>query len=1075
MMRQLLCRWLFLMVFMAPLLALAQQITVKGKVTSQQDGSGIAGVAVTVKGSTIGVQTNSDGNYSIDAPTGSTVKFSTIGYLPKEARAQSNLSVFLVSSLKSLNEVVVTAQGIRRQSRSVGYSVATINNSELNQAKPVDVATGLAAKVSGLQINQVSNGINPATRIVLRGARSILGNNQALVIVDNVITTSDILSTLNPTDIESTSVLKGANASALYGADGANGVIIITTKKGNGGPPVISYSFTGQMENLSYLPPQNTRFGSYGGEGTGTVSGISGNYPATDRDGFYLYQPYENQSFGPQFNGKLVPLGGPVQIFKPDGTFTLDTLKVPYSYHGHGVKDWFNTAYTLQHDFSYSSGNKENGFYFSAQDVNKTGVVPSEHYERTGIRVNGTSTKGIFFIDYSAYYNRISSKNVGGSFFQDRPYYFNAFQTPGQVPVDRLKNIDSPYGDVNGFYSSYAPNPYWQVRHSFINQKDDRFLGSLAAGLKPTTWLTLTGRAGLTTDARSLKATKDAVTFSPFALSDPTGTGDIASQVKSSPASTQALQNFQSQLTADFLAHANKKFNDFTIDVTLGSTLRDKTFRLLNLTGGSLAIPGFFNISNVSGVPIYNEVVTQQRLVGYYGDLTLSYKSWLFFNVTGRRDVNSLLSKANRTYFYPQANLGIVFTDIIPGLKDNSILTYGKVSGSLTKVFQVSIDPYSLQNYYNLGRGFPYGSQTGYGQSFRTLDPNIKPEQTVSKEVDLELGFFENRINFKGAYYVEHTRNQTLPVDISATTGYTSAQINTGELENHGLELDLNFTPVLSLHNGFRWNLGVNLSVVQNKVLSLYKGIDQLAIQNTFLTAFNGTADVYAVVGNPYPVIKTPDYIRDPQGRAVVNPTTGLPSIDPNLKIVGQSNPKYRLGLNTSFSFKGFTLSGTAEYRSGNVILNGVGQSLDFGGTTAHSTQNGLQRFVWPNSSLKQPDGSYVSNKNVTVNDGGYTLWSGFLNSAGSAGTPYVTSAAFWKLRELALTYTVPQKFLDQTHFIKGASIGLVGRNLFLWRPKSNVFTDPEFSEDNSNATGLTTVNQTPPTRLYGITASISF
>ena len=1084
--RVLLRKWLFLLVMLVPMYTFAQQITLKGKVISQDDGLAIPGATVKVKGTTEGALAGSDGSFSLKADRGATLVVSFIGYLSKEVKVTGNTVIINLSSqTRALAEVTVTtAQGIKRQARSIGYSVATIDNKTLNEGKPVDVANGLTAKVSGLQVNLVSNGINPSTRIVLRGARSIKGNNQALVVVDDVITNSDILATLNPNDIESTTILKGANASALYGADGANGVIIVTTKKGTNGQPLINYSFTGQVEELSYLPPQNTQFGSYGGEAAGSINGVTGSagqYPSTDRNGFYLYQPYENQSFGPLYNGKLVPLGGPVQIHHPDGSTTIDTLKVPYSYHGKGVRDWFNKAYTIQHDFSFSNGNKDNGFYFSVQDVNKTGIVPNEKYERTGFRVNGTNKKGIFFINYNANYSRISTQEVGGSFFQGRPYYFNAFQTPGQVPVNLEKNIDGPYGDVNGFYSSYAPNPAWQSNHSFIRNKDDRFLGGVSIGIKPTDWLTLTARTGITYDGYSVKQTRDAVNFSTFALTDPTGTSNMASQLKfvQAASGTNVSQGVVAgnitQISADFLANFKKKFNDFTVDLTLGATTKDNTSKFATLTANSLVIPNFFNISNVQGVPGYAEYNSQRRLIGAFGDLTVGYKNWLFLNVTGRKDYTSLLSIANRSYFYPQANLGFVFTDALPFLKDNKILTYGKLSGSISKVYQVSIPEYSLRNFYVLGAGFPFGSQAGYGQSSSTLDPNLKPEQTLAKEIDIELGFLDNRINFKAAYYKENTKDQTLPVDISAATGFTSAQINTGELENHGYEFDLNFAPVVSLNNGFRWDFGANLSIVQNKVISLYKGLKEIAILNTLNSSFSGKADIYAIVGSPYPILKTPDFLRDKMGRVIVDGSTGLPSVDPVLKNVGQTNPKYRLGLNTSFSFKGLRLSVVADYRAGNVILNGIGQSLDFGGTDAHSTQNGRQRFVWPNSVLLNADGTSSPNKNVTVNDGGYTLYSGFLNSAGAAGTPYVTSAAFWKLRELSLSYTIPQRWLDQTKFIKKASIGLVGRNLLMWRPKSNTFTDPEFSEDNSNATGYTTVNQTPPTRLYGITASISF
>lgn len=1077
--RVLLRKWLFLLVMLVPVFSLAQQISIRGKVTSQAGNDPIIAATVKLKGTAIAVQTNLEGAYTIQAPIGSTLVFSYIGYISRETKVTgSNMSVTLASSTKELNELVVTAQGIKRQARSVGFSVASIDSKEINQAKVTDVTTGLSGKVSGLQINLADNGINPQTRVVLRGNRSLLGNNQALIVVDNVQVTSDYISTINPNDIENVTILKGANASATYGSDGVNGVLVITTKKGSG-KPSLSYSLTQQYETLSYVPPQNTQFGSYGGEAAGVNNGSVGPYPSTDRNGFGLYQPFENQSFGPAYNGRQVPLGQPVQVKNADGSTSIKTLMVPYSYHGKGVRDWFNNAYTTQHDLSYSVGTKDNSLYVSLQNIAKTGVVPNERLDRTAVRLNGFRKTGIVSIDYNGSYSRVFTKNIGNDFYQSRSYYFNALQTPGHVPVNLVRNLNSPYGDVNGFYSAYATNPAWQANNSFINRKTDRFLGSLALTVAPKPWLTFTGRIGFQGTYEQESDTHNAVTFTNYAKNTylSSFTGSVPRQTIAAPSSSGDSSYLAYRVTADFLANYNKKFGDYSINLTLGANLKDNNYKQFQLGAPSLVISNFFNISNVNGTPQYNEGMFQNRLIGAFTDLSLGYKNYLFLHGSLRKDYNSLLSKSNQSYYYPEGDVSFVLTDAIDALKDNHILSYAKISGSLSKVYQVSILPYELVNPYRLGLGFPFGGQVGYEESQTAYDSKIKPEQTLSREIDLELGFFDNRINFKGAYYKQNTRDQTVPIGISPATGFTGTQINTGEVENHGLEFDLSATPVISLHNGFRWNLGANISFSQNKVISLYQGLNELVIPNNLGsngTVFDaGTSGTdYADVGSPFPILKGSDWNRDNKGRVIIDPNTGDPTVNKTLQKFGQANPTVRLGLNTSVNFKGFTLAGVAEYRGGNVLLNAVGGSLDFGGSTAHSTTNGRQRFVWPNSVIKNPDGTFTPNKNITVQDGNWYFWNSVGNQVAST---YVTSGAFWRLRELSLTYEVPVKWLQYTRLIKRATVGIMGRNLLLWRPKANNFTDPEFSDDPSNAVGYTTTNQTPPTRIYGFNLNVTF
>lgn len=342
----------------------------------------------------------------------------------------------------------------------------------------------------------------------------------------------------------------------------------------------------------------------------------------------------------------------------------------------------------------------------------------------------------------------------------------------------------------------------------------------------------------------------------------------------------------------------------------------------------------------------------------------------------------------------------------------------------------------------------------------------MKPEQTVSKEVGVDLGFLNNRITVETSAYLENTKDQEIitGVDLSAATGYTNAVINTGEGQNKGFEVAVNASPVIGFSNGFKWNVGINYSYNTNKVLSLYQGQSQFSIGD----------NNYIVLGQSYPSLQVSTYQKDPDGHVVVDANTGLPLANPVNQDYGKTNPSHNLGVNTSFSFKNFTLSGVAEYRSGNVFYSSMASTLDFSGNSFTSGQAGRERFVYPNSVIQTSPGVYVPNTNVTTNNGSGSFWSDGIRT--NIGSNYVSSAAFWKVRELSLAYQVPATWLTgHANFIKNASIALVGRNLFMFRASDNIYTDPEINVGTGNAQGVNNLNQTPPTRIYGFTATIGF
>ncbi|MBC3784052.1 SusC/RagA family TonB-linked outer membrane protein [Spirosoma utsteinense] len=1091
--------WLLSLLFCLPLLA--QDASVTGRVTSSDDGSALPGVSVVVKGTTRGTTTDVNGAYRINAGSGTTLTFSFVGFKSQDVAVgnRTAINIVLAADASTLNEVVVTGFGIQRTEREIGTSVAKINNAQITQAAPVNIANGLTGKVSGLQVNLTNNGVGSSPRLTLRGNRSFLGNNQALLVVDGVISDISFLPSINPNDIDNTTILKGPSAAALYGSDASNGVLVVTTKRGTqNNKPQISYSNNTQFESISYMPGLQTQFGSNGGEAA----------PFYDRNYSRLYVPYENQSFGPIYDGSTQPLGYGVQIRNPDGSVSIDTLRVPYASPGKDPrKAFFNTGVTTQNDVSYRIGDNQNYFGLGLQRVDQKGVVPNDKYQRTSISLKGGRAVDKFAANGGIQFAYQQANTENGDFNQNRPVYWNVLNQPAHAPINSypLNDITSPQGDVNGYYNAYYPNPYWQISGDNSRKISNTYTlqGSTDVSYQFNKWLNVLYRIGGQVFNSQLKSHIADVQFSDYALGDPWEAGNIASSVGRANATVLDATATRTRFTGDLLVTINPTFGNFTTKLILGQQTRQEYSRSTYTYAGALVVPGLYNIANRLGEPTVSEYNTRSRLLGAFGDFTLGYKNFLFVHATGRNDWTSLLAPANRSFFYPSVDASLVLTDAVPSLKNSSVLSFLKIRGGLSRVGQVNVAPYQLQNVFNPGTnvttggtGFPYGSQAGFELNNRQNDPNLKPEFTVSREVGVEMGLFD-RVNLEAVYYNTTTTNQTVPIDISRATGYTSGLINTGSMVNRGIELDLRTTrPIFNL-GGFTWDINTNFTYLESKVTDLYQDLARINIPYGTdpyrPTVSPGASDVFAAKGIAYPALyvsdiqrvqttdaSAPNYDATGQfaGRPVIDPATGYPILDPNLRYAGTTQPKYRFGLTNTFKYKGFNLSAVIEYRGGNVIYNALGNALEFTGAGIRSTYAGRQNFVFPESVIKNADGTFAANTNVTTKDGNLVFWtnSGYHN----AGYSYVTSAAFWKLREVVLGYTIPSTILAGTKFVKSVNIAVTGRNLVMLRPKTNVFTDPEFSggtnaNDNSNAVGTTTEYQTPPTRFYGFRVSVGF
>jgi TonB-linked SusC/RagA family outer membrane protein len=1038
-------------------LAFGQSRTVTGQVKDEK-GESVPFATITETGTRNGVQADANGFFTIKIPQNAQLTITAAGHTSQTIKPGDGPQVITlgISSGQLAEVVVTTGFGVKRQAKEIGYSTATVSNTELNQAKIVNPVTGLTGKVSGLQIQTADNSVNPQVRVTLRGNRSILGNNQALIIVDGVQVDNTYLARLNPQDIESFDILKGASASAIYGSNASNGVLIVTTKRGTRGKAKITFSSTVQMETISYMPKLQDRFGSYGGEGYNDYLAV--HFP---EDPIKVYFPYENQSYGPEYNGQMVPLGGPVRIYRPDGTFFDSTNMVPYSPVKNGKRNFFDKGLTYQNSASFSSGDANSLFYLSYQNVDIHGIVPKDRSGRNTLRINGMKQYGKFKIDYSTSYTIEKIDQAGGSYFQDRPVYWTVINSPQHVDLRKFQNWRTdPFANPNGYFNAYYGNPWWQIDQARNVTFNNTFVGNARFSLQITNWLDASYTVGFSRNDQSFKATKAGFVFDPYAQTDPWQAGAIPSSVKVLQPSLTDQVGFSSRVSGDALLTAHKNFGDFSTKLILGNSLYKAKSRFINDNTGSLVIPGLYNIAYRQGEPNVAEAYASEGLVGVFGDLTLGYKNYLFLHATGRNDWNSKLAPSTRRFFYPGADLAFTFTDAFSFFKGNKILSSGKLRLAYSKVGQVSVGPYSLDNVVLSSGGFPYGAQAGFTISNNFANPGLKPEFTKEKEIGLDLAFLNYRINFKAAYFDTKTTNQTIPSQISSATGFTSATINLGSMTNKGVELDLALTPLLNL-GPVRWNLAANFTYTKNTVGQDLGG--EISLGNS----------VFAIPGKPYPYVKVTDWVRDDQGRIVVDKVTGFPTKAGPLAALGTTVPPTRLGLTTSFTYKSLTLSAVADARFGALVNNSIGSSLDFTGISWYSAQTGRQPFVIPNSVIDDGTGKYIPNTSVATIDANWRFWANTWNQAGSN---YVNSGDFWKIREISLNYDFPKKLISKLRIVQQMSLTLSGRNLFMFRPKDNVWTDPEFSAAGTgNAVGSNDINQTPPTRIFGATLNVTF
>ena len=1053
---------LFTVLMLSGVLAFSQGRTVKG-IVSDQTGAPVPFATITETGSKNATTADENGNFTIEMAGNGSLSVSATGYSSVTATPKGNsVTITLNRSATELSTVLITtALGIKRSPRSTGYSVTSIPTTSITQARASNLANGLSGKVAGLAVFTVNNGVNPSTRIVLRGERSILGNNQAAIVLDNIPITSDYIQSINPDDIVSTTILKGANAAALYGSSAANGVIILTSNKGQKGKPRISVTQSTTIEKVSFFPKFQSRFGAASTEGP-FVDPLTGYVP---------HVPFENQQYGAEYNGATFPLGVPAQYTDAQGNLRDTMQSVVYS-NKNAIKNFFVTGITTQNGISYSDGDDHGTFYLSGQYVNTTGTIPKDKSERTVVRLGATRNYGNFSASASASYSGFNTNVAGSDYNQGRPAYWNALNTPGEIDIRQYKDVNSLFGQESYFYNAYYPNPYWQIENSRIITRRQDLLANAELNFKAADWVNFTYRIGIAATNYQDKATKEGVIFTDYAISDPAGASNTASGFPNGVTPKEGDDmSIYSTVQSDFLATFNKDFlhNDINVKLILGGTVNQFNNRTTSIGGGlsaltQLQIPGLYNVSNAIGVPVVGEGKVQTGTYGAFADLQLSYKDFIFLEATGRNDWVSVLDPANRSFFYPGINGSFVFTDAFPMIKNKlSWLNFGKLTASYTKVGTVSLGAYALSNTFGQTSGFPYGSLTGFALGTNLANAGIKPEFTASQEYSIHLTMFNSRVNLEGTYYNQQVTNEVVPVSLSATTGFLSTTQNLpGIIHNAGVELTGDITPLLNL-GPVRWSIGANASFMKSKV-----GSDISPI----LIGGYGAGSVYTIQGKPIRELLVTDWLRDSSGRVIVDPKPGYPKADPTIKDAGQATPAVILGINTSFKFKSLTLNVQGEYRGGYNVFQFIGNAMSFTGTSEITTVAGRGKFIYPNSVITDGHGGYTPNTSVAIQDGatGGGFWASVYNTAGS---PFVASGDFWKIREVSLSYDFPLKNVKS---VKELHFSLIARNLVTFLPKDNPYADPEYSQfGTGNAQAVSNENLSPPTRIFGASVNIVF
>jgi len=991
----------------------AQKVHVNGIITENSTGLPLPGATIQIKNTPETSVTDRNGSFRMYAVPGDELEIKFVGFVTKTVIAPADESVLHISldeDVRLLSEVVVTgALGIRRAARELGGGAQVVDSDNLNQGKTVNPITGLTSKVAGLRINMYDSKVDPQVQVVMRGTRSLNRQANAPIYVVDGVPVPDI-SRLNPNDIESITVLKGANAAALYGSEGVNGALMISTKKGSAGNQRVSFSNSTTFSKVFLLPKAQKEFGQ----------GQNG-----------VYDKHQSESWGPRFDGSIKDFGP----LLPDGTQPQNI----YAASGKDNRlDLFQTGVNFQNDLSFSGGDEKSTYFFSLQDVAIKGILPGDKSRRTGARFNGSRKFGRLNTSYNINYVKFNKEMA-----PDGPW-LAAYTSPANIDFSQMKDWEDPTSKANPLYyfTDQVKNPFFLLDNYRQNTGQNTFSGKVELDYEFTPWFSAMYRLGMYNLAEESHHTTGK-----FAAS---GRRNVNGSV------TDGSNDFQ-RFNGDLILNFNKQFGAFTNRLILGQNFRSDYTKEISVGADNLLLPGIFNpdsrvgeLSSGSGSSI-----TEYRSIAAYGEFTTGYNNFLFLTLTGRNDWVSVLSANNRSYFYPGVSTSFIFNEAIPSLKNSRKLTFGKIFASWNRTGNVTLDPYKLNNPYSQINGFPFGNLVGFTPSSAYPNPDIKPEFVTSYEIGTQLSFFDHRLHFEGSYIYSDSEGQIFNATTSRATGYSTAIVNAGRLTNNIIELNVN-SDIIS-KSDMKWNLGFTFSRIKNEVRELYEG-----------DSYNIFRQSYANVGQAYPSLMVSDYKRDGQGNIVINGETGYAVLADSETHLGTMVPPYQMGLSSFFQYKSFSIGAQFDSRLGGWLYSEIIPRQYTAGTHPNTAAYDRQPFIYPNSVIEQADGSFVPNTTV-LSPGDKAFW----DYEGKIQSNTAAKSDFLKLRELSISYGLPATLLGGQKFIKDATLGLVGTNLFIIRHADNDHGDPEYLYNSTD--GYVSFRQVPPYRTYGFNVNLTF
>ncbi|HEX6966483.1 MAG TPA: SusC/RagA family TonB-linked outer membrane protein [Gemmatimonadaceae bacterium] len=1028
--------------FLFPAWAAAQGgATISGRVTSEA-GTPLANASVFLQGMNLGAITADDGQYSFTVPadrlTGqsATLTARLIGY--KASSTQITLSAgaithdfVLAVNPVQLEGVVVTALGISREKRSLGVAQQSINADELAQAREPNIINALDGKVAGVNITNVGP-TGGSSRIVIRGANSITGDNQPLLVIDGIPIDNSAPSNsgyggydygntgqdINPNNIESISILKGANAAALYGSRAANGAIVITTKTGKGSRGLgITAAQNLTFESPLRLPDFQNKYGQ----------GSGGLYEYKDGKGGGTSDNV-NRSWGPPLDGRMI-----VQWWS-------NGQPAPWLPHPNRVRDFFQTGRTSTTTAAVTAANDKADVRLGVTNLDQKGMLPTNTIQRLNTSLNaGATLSSKLSARASIQYIRDQGHDRPGTGYNNQNVMQDVMWSGRQLDNAKLKDYINPDGSQRSPSHTTVDNPYFVLYMNPEWDARDRIMGVASATYKFTDWLTGTLRSG-TDWYRGWQKEQYA-------------SGNIGRDY--SGGAFFEGEQFNRETNSDFLLTGDRSITDkLGITMSVGGNRRVQNASSNRIGTPHLVIPGTFNIGNAAVTPQVSQSVSNRQTNSLYGQAQFSYNNYLFVDVTGRNDWSSTLPSANDSYFYPSVSGSFVFTDAFPGTKLGNFFSYGKLRASWTRVGN-DADPYQLQETYTAST--PFGSVPRFSVPDQIPNADLKPEQTRSWEVGTELRFLSDRVSLDGTYYDKLTNNQIIPVQVSGASGYTSAVLNAGAISNKGVELLVNATPVRT-NGGFSWDMTVNFAKNKSDVVSLYPGIQTVVLGSYW------SLTVEARQGEQYGALYGTPLLRDASGQPIL--LKGLPQPDPNKRVLGHYTPDWTGGIQNHFRYKDLDFSFLFDTKQGGQLFSATNMFGEMSGVLASSLQ-GRETA----ETLADGGGMIVPgvNPDGTPNTTKVTAQA-YFNSLFQIHEPFVYDASFVKLREVKLGYTAPSSISSKVG-VSSLYLALVGRNLWLHAKAPNI--DPETAFDNSNAQGLE-FGQFPSARSIGFMVNVT-